>query len=143
MMKSRLLIVLTMLMGAACANPPAPQQPASVPALDPASAAALMQPIHTLIGDARCDNDTQCHSIGVGHKACGGPAGFMAWSSLVTDEQALRRAVDRQAQAQRVEDERKGMLSNCLALRDPGARCVASSNGVRRCQLNVGAASAQ
>jgi hypothetical protein len=109
----------------------------------PAAASApasnqLYAPVQQLIGDARCTSDAQCRTIGVGHKACGGPGGYLAWSTYSTpDEAGLRRAVERHAQAVQQEQQRSGMLSNCMAVIDPGARCVPDAGGgPGRCRLN-------
>lgn len=109
--------------------PPAASAPAST---------QLYAPVQQLVGDARCTSDAQCRTIGVGHKACGGPAGYLAWSTDSTpDEAGLRRAVERHAQAVQQEQQRSGMLSNCMAVSDPGARCVpAAGGGAGRCRLN-------
>lgn len=121
--------------------PPAPSTPAAPAA---ASADALLPPILALIGEARCTSDQQCRTIGVGHKPCGGPGSYLAWSTVSTkDEAALRSAVARHAQAQREEQERSGMLSDCRAVADPGARCVAATagdGGGGRCRVNSSAA---
>jgi len=115
--------------GLACAaEPPAP-------APLPTTAASLLPPIKALIGDAACDSNEQCRSIGVGSKPCGGPSGYMAWSTKQTDGKALQAQVDRHAKAQREEDQRAGMNSNCLFTPDPGARCVPTPAG-GRCQIN-------
>jgi hypothetical protein len=79
--------------------------------------------LRTLIGDAACDSDAQCHTIGVGAKACGGPQAHVAWSSVRTDPGPLRALVERQAAAERDEAAAKGMLSTCSVVPDPGARC--------------------
>lgn len=120
------LLALLVLLSSACAS--APEKPAPE-----AGSAPLWPQIVARIGEARCDAPAQCHSIGVGAKSCGGPAGYLAWSSKTTpDEAALKALVERHAKAQREEQERAGMLSNCQYLPDPGARCVAG-----RCQLNT------
>ena len=92
--------------------------------------AQLLHQIQALIGDAQCDNAAQCHTIGVGHKACGGPGSYLAWSSKYTRETKLKALVARQAEAEQRESEKMGVLSDCSMVPDPGAVCVAS-----RCQL--------
>ncbi len=106
----------------ACA---APTAPASAPAT-----------VDALIGEARCDSQAQCRTIAVGAKACGGPAGYRAWSVLGTDETALRRLAEQQAQAQREANAKAGLMSNCAMVADPGAVCrPRDSDGIRSCQL--------
>lgn len=117
--------------GLACAGEtPTKPAPSSPPAAQ-TPAARLIPPIQALIGDATCDNSVQCHTIGVGAKPCGGPAGFLAWSSKDADEKTLRAAVARQAAASKDENLRSDMRSNCALEPDPGASCQAG-----RCVLN-------
>jgi hypothetical protein len=105
----------------------------------PPPAATLEQ----LIGQARCDNPSQCRTIGVGAKACGGPAAYRAWSTRDTDEAALRAWVEQDARAQREALARAGRRSDCALTPDPGAVCKARDpDGVKTCQLG-GAATAR
>ena len=66
---------------------------------------------------------------------------YLAWSTRNTDAVALKALTERHAKAQREEQERSGMLSNCRFMPDPGARCVAAGSQ-RQCQLNTGAVGA-
>ena len=107
--------------------------------------------VETLIGDAACDSDAQCHTIALGAKACGGPQRYLAWSSSRTDGSALRRAAEREARAARAQVEKSGMMSNCAMVTDPGAYCLvpraadgslassapAPAPGVRQCRLRA------
>ena len=100
-------------------------------AADPPSAAAaggtaaLFARIEAARGAAACDTDAQCHSIGVGNKACGGPESYLAWSSKNDDGARLRALVAEHAAARRAEDTKKGMMSTCSMALDPGATCSA------------------
>lgn len=89
------------------------------------------QELSRLIGDADCDNSAQCRSIAVGAKACGGPSRYLAWSIKRTDEAALKAWVSKQATAQREENGRVGLVSDCAVVNDPGASCQAG-----RCVLS-------
>lgn len=103
---------------AACAQtPPEPES------------ARLSRELRTLIGPAACSADAQCRTVAVGAKACGGPAGYWAWSTQGTDADAVATLARRQADAQKRENETSGMRSNCAMVTDPGATCVAG-----RCQ---------
>ncbi|MGS0758068.1 hypothetical protein ACVBEH_27320, partial [Roseateles sp. GG27B] len=101
----RRLLVLSsaglVLATAACAENPMNKKPA--PALNPApsSSAQLLAQIQAEIGDAACDSPAQCHSIGVGAKACGGPEGYFAWSSKRSDEKKLKSLVEQHAATRR------------------------------------------
>jgi len=113
---------------ASCAQTP-PAAPAS--AAEPESA-RLARELRTLIGPATCSTDAQCRTVPVGAKACGGPAGYWAWSTKETDAEALKALATRQAEAHRREVEASGLRSNCAMASDPGAACVAG-----RCQLTM------
>lgn len=90
----------------------------------------LARELRTLIGSAACTADSQCRSLPVGAKACGGPAGYWAWSTQHGDAQRIAELASSQAEAQRREIEASGQRSNCALLPDPGAACVAG-----RCQI--------
>ena len=99
---------------------------ASAAAQDSAALAAV---IRDLIGTPTCSSDDQCRSLPYGAKACGGPQGYVAWSTLVSDESALKAAGERFA-ARRREELRAGhAMSDCALVVDPGALCVAPAAG--------------
>ena len=110
--------------------------PPTTPARAPAS-------VQVLIADATCSSDTQCATIGVGAKACGGPEGYLAWSTARTDPGALRAAAQREADAARSEQSARGMVSNCSIASDPGAFCdisraASGANGICRLRKALG-----
>lgn len=110
---------------ASCAQtPPAPPAPTET------ESARLSRELRELVGPAACRADSQCRSMPVGAKACGGPAGYLAWSIEGTDATRLAALAARQAEAQRRENEASGIRSNCALVTDPGAACVAG-----RCRL--------
>ena len=97
--------------------------------------------IQALIGDAACQTDAQCRTIGVGAKACGGPQSYLAWSTARTDESALRAMADASAAADRKQAEAKGMMSTCSVVPDPGAFCDVgrpASGAAGTCRLRSG-----
>lgn len=116
------------------------------------SATSLMRDIAAEIGDASCDTDAQCHTLGVGAKACGGPDGYVAWSSKgenmgrgggsdkASDKRArLSELAEAHSNASRAENERSGMRSNCSVTPDPGAVCLPRvRDGLRVCQTVQG-----
>ena len=105
--------------------------------------AVLLQEIEREIGDAACDTQAQCHTIGVGAKACGGPEVYLAWSGRVTNAARLTELVSRHRDARRLENERSGRLSDCRVTPDPGAVCRGrAQDGKRVCQLGQGGRSA-
>lgn len=126
-----------MLLGlTACAGFAADGDTAAAPAAAavPASNPDMWQQIQAEIGDAACDTSDQCHTLPVGHKACGGPERYVAWSSKTSDGAKLAQLASEYAAARKAENARGGMLSNCMLERDPGAscnakRCVLRKNG--------------
>ena len=92
----------------------------------------LARELRALIGPAACTADSQCRSLPVGAKACGGPAGYWAWSTQAGDAQRIGDLAARQAEAHKREIEASGMRSNCALAADPGVACVAG-----RCQPNA------
>lgn len=103
---------------------------------DRTSEATLLSNINTTIGEAPCTADAQCRTLGVGARACGGPAAWRAWSTQSTSAQDLQPLADQLAALQRDRQARSGMASTCQYLPDPGAACVD-----RRCVLKPAPAS--
>ena len=129
-------VALLGLGGVACAVQP-PDDGASA-----ASSASLRAPIAALIGNAVCDNQYQCHVVGIGAKPCGGPSGFLAWSDRKTDAKALEAAVQAQAKAARDENKASGLASDCAMAPTPMAVCrPRASDGLKNCELGQGGAS--
>jgi hypothetical protein len=118
---------LTLLLASSACRSDAPHVAAPPAATAPAAGgtAALFARIEAARGDAACDTEAQCHSIGVGNKACGGPESYLAWSSKNDDGARLRALVAEHAAARRAEDTKKGMMSTCSMALDPGATCSA------------------
>lgn len=134
------ILVLACAAQTACATggPPATIVAAAAappPAAGKNAAPRLLQEIRAAIGEALCDADAQCHSIGIGAKPCGGPEGYFAWSSRDTDREQLLELVARHREARRIEHESSGMLSDCRVLPDPGAACLQTGTaGKRACR---------
>ncbi|MEJ6001567.1 hypothetical protein [Paucibacter soli] len=105
----------------------------SAPKVEARDSATLLKDIKAEIGDAACDAPQQCRSIAVGHKSCGGPEGYLAWSSKRSDAAKLQTLVEQHAAARRAENLRSGMMSDCRLVTDPGSSCQAG-----RCSLLAG-----
>lgn len=115
------------LAGTACGGVPAKESP-----VDTASAWRQLQ---AEIGAARCDGPSQCKTLAVGDKACGGPERFVAWSSASSDAARLAVLAAQYAEASRRDNAREGLMSTCNVVSDPGATCQAG-----RCVLLPGSA---
>ena len=110
---------------------PPPQATSPTPSVAPPSALpAAWNDITALVGDAACSTDSQCRTVAVGSKACGGPAAYLAWSINRTDGIRLATAAARHAELMRGQQRASGIASNCAFVADPGAACKAA-----RCEL--------
>ncbi len=107
--------------------PPVIQQvstPATAPPAPTGDLAAANAQLETTLSNASaCTADTECHSVAVGAKACGGPTGYRAYSNKTVST----ASVEAQAQHQRdlaAEAARAShQVSPCFMLADPGAHC--------------------
>ena len=108
--------------------PPKIQQ-VSTPFAAPAAAsgsnlAAVDAQLETTLANASaCTSDTECHSVAVGSKACGGPTGYRAYSSKTVSTASVEALAqhEREVAAQAARDSHQ--ISPCFMLADPGARC--------------------
>jgi hypothetical protein len=107
------------------------------PAPGPAPATDLLPQIRAMVGTAACADSSQCHTLAVGARPCGGPQSYLPWSSAGTDGAALRALGQRYEQQQRAENAASGLQSDCRFIPDPGAQCRAGT-----CQLNTGGSGA-
>jgi len=109
---------------AACSGA-ASSAPAAAPAAAPVMASSLVQQIHAAIGDAACDAAAQCKTMAVGHKACGGPESYVAYSTKAGNAAkivSLGAAYEAESRSQTLKG---GMVSTCSMVMDPGATCSA------------------
>ncbi len=90
-----------------------------------------------MVGTPGCSSDAQCHTLAIGHKSCGGPESYLAWSSANASQGELQALAERYQQERRSADAASGMVSNCRFMPDPGAVCRAGT-----CQLGQGNAGA-
>lgn len=135
-MRFPLLILLASgiacLTGAALASrPKAPSTP-STPTPDDTLAR-----IRALVGPAACGGDADCHTLGLGARACGGPEAYLAWSSAQTPRAELEALAARYRDERHAADRAAGAESTCRFLPDPGAVCRAGA--CRLGQTNVDA----
>ena len=102
-------------------------QPAA-PGATPAS--GTLAQMQALIGKAECTSDSQCQVLPIGARACGGPAGFLAWSNTKTDAGELQGLAERYKAEQQASNQASGRMSTCIALTAPAVACRAGG-----CQL--------
>lgn len=126
------LVLLACTACVACAASSA-DQPKPKPAAPPPG--DTLAQIRALIGTAACTDNSQCRTIGIGARACGGPQAYLAWSATHTDGAELAALAEKFKLEREAANAASGELSNCQFFPDPGASCRA---GI--CQLNpVGA----
>jgi hypothetical protein len=111
----RLVISLSFFLLAGCA--------ASSPTDARDAPAGTLQQLQALIGSAACTDSSQCRTVAIGARACGGPQGYLAWSTAQTDGGALRALAERYKAERQAEIKQKGEMSDCRFLADPGASC--------------------
>jgi hypothetical protein len=98
---------------------------ATAPAAVDSTAAARKALDAALLANAACDAPAQCRTVGLGHKACGGPESYAAYSVKGGNEEKIRMLAQNYADARKRDDEAAGRMSTCMATRDPGASCNA------------------
>lgn len=128
-----LLLGLSACSGVSAGGNEAPQPAA--PVAGPAATQGMWQKIQAQIGDAACDSASQCRTMPVGHKSCGGPESYVAYSTKSGNSATLLELGTQYAAARKAENQNRGMVSNCMLVTDPGATCAAN-----RCVLNKGGA---
>ena len=140
LMRQLLLLLLLSCAGCTASNssPPAAHlAPVATPAASvPRSedAASLLVRIRNGIGAATCSDSAQCKTLAVGARACGGPEGYLPYSTAVKSSEPLVELAARHAERRRASVAAAGMMSTCEMVSDPGAMCVKGA-----CQLRNGA----
>lgn len=131
------LILLACAACVACAASSTHQtMPKPVPATAPADSSAdgsatTLAQIRALIGTAACTDVSQCRTVGIGARPCGGPQAYLAWSTAHTDGAALAALAEKFKLEREAANAASGELSTCQFFPDPGASCHAGT-----CQLN-------
>jgi hypothetical protein len=86
-----------------------------------------------LIGAASADDNSQCRVTGFGHKPCGGPAQYVAYSTKDGNEAAILRKIAAYNAAAEAENMRLGLMSDCAVVPKPvvelsGGQCKLVKN---------------
>ena len=114
--------------------PPDRQQPTPPTATaSGAAAGSTLEQIRAMIGNAACTDASQCRSLPVGARACGGPEAYLPYSTASLSEPALQALAARYKGEREAQNQASGMMSNCRFIPDPGAVCRAGT-----CQLGTG-----
>lgn len=95
-------------------------------AMEPAAAAmrnariaALDNQIRTMVGIPRADSLDQCRLAEVGKRACGGPEYYIAYSTQVTDEQAMQKLITEYTQLRVEHIQATQEMSTCEVIPRP------------------------
>ncbi|WP_409032548.1 hypothetical protein [Janthinobacterium sp. CG_23.3] len=107
----RLAVSLLLCCAACSAAPPAARAPDT------------LDQIRALVGAASCAESSQCRTLALGAKACGGPEAYLAWSTAATPAPPLRALAARHQAQRQAENAATQLASNCAMLDDPGALC--------------------
>jgi hypothetical protein len=91
----------------------------------------LHQQIVDLIGEPRCENIVHCRVLPVGSRPCGGPAEYLAYSSIAGKREILEAKAYEYGFLQEEVNRARGASGTCDVLAEPRVACV---NG--RCTLN-------
>lgn len=83
----------------------------------------LREVIVQQVGEPRCSEPSECRTIPLGSKPCGGPWSYLIYSAATTDSAALEHAV-RAYNAREAEQNRKsGRVSDCSFIAPPKLTC--------------------
>jgi hypothetical protein len=115
------------LLGAACSASPG----LAATGTDEEALANLHQQIVTLVGEPRCENIVHCRVLALGSRPCGGPAEYVAYSSITGNRELLEAKAYEYGFLQEEVNRAHGAAGACDALAQPRVACV---NG--RCTLN-------
>ena len=77
----------------------------------------------TLNNASACTSDTECHSVAVGSRACGGPTGYRAYSSKTVSTASVEAQAQHEREVAAQAARESHQISPCFMLADPGARC--------------------
>lgn len=80
--------------------------------------------ILAMIGDANADDVSQCRVVGFGHKPCGGPAEYIAYSVSSSHETILQQKINRYNAAAEAENMRLGRMSDCAIVPKPAVSLI-------------------
>lgn len=132
----RQLILILLLSCAGCTavdTIPAPKTPVAAKASAPTDedAASLLVRIRNAIGSPSCTTSAECKTVAVGARACGGPDGYLAYSTSTTPADTIEALAARHAERKRAAVSASGMVSTCNIVTDPGAVCDQSVCRIR------------
>ena len=78
--------------------------------------------IAELAADLQCDSDAQCKAVATGKKGCGGPTGYLVYSTKMMDESLFLAAVADYNNSIILDP---NAVSNCMMMVEPATACKA------------------
>lgn len=84
----------------------------------------LYRDIQQMVGKAEATELAQCRKVGLGYRACGGPASYLVYSVQGLDEASLLQKVSRYNALSQAESERLGLMSTCQIIEEPAITLV-------------------
>lgn len=120
-MKAFMGIVITACFMGACAA--VPVSPVSKDKNIQSDMAVLDKQMQAIIGDAACQRDTQCQSVGFGKKPCGGFHAYRIYSEYKTDVAAVQTYAAKYNTLSAQRNQEGGLMSNCMMLLKPALAC--------------------
>ena len=84
----------------------------------------LAKDILSLTADVTCDSDSQCKSVGLGDKPCGGFQEYRVYSLKSVDEPALLRKIDDYNRLDKENNLKNNKVSTCEFLMQPTTSCM-------------------
>jgi hypothetical protein len=126
----RQLPLIVLLACAACSS--GASGPGAAPARAPVGSGSPLAQIRSLVGIAACTDSSECRTVALGARACGGPESYLPWSSAQTEAAPLAALTERYKQQRQAELAKSGEQGDCRFIADPGAQCRAGS-----CQLRI------
>lgn len=119
-----LAIILLVLMFSACSANDADSKEQVELGKVIASLDTVLLEIQSTIGEAACSQDSQCGAVAIGHKPCGGPSGYLAYSTHNTDVTRLNELVVQHRAINRELNQMTGAISDCSMQMEPKAFCA-------------------
>lgn len=86
----------------------------------------LKSSIHSLNQELNCSQDEDCQALGLGSRPCGGPADFIAVSTMNTNYDQILTLADELEEKSRIKNIQQGLAGTCDMIVPPDIRCVSN-----------------
>jgi hypothetical protein len=117
-------IVLSALVAGACASAPGEEGDVASGEATDNQLQEARRAIDEAIGDAAATNPGSCAVVAIGHRPCGGPRLYRAYSKEEADSASLASLVDAFNRLDQQRNEEQGLISTCEALPRPRVELV-------------------